>query len=80
MITNFKIELDGIDFEFITMNRVRLHLYQVYVLHEGSKCRFHLQLEEDGKFHIADRPACPPAYYHLEDTMSEAILKLGKVA
>lgn len=79
-ITNFKINLDGMDFEFITMNRVRLHLYQVYVLHQDSKIRFHMQLEEDGRFHIADRPVCPADYHHLEDTMNEAILKLGKVA
>ena len=80
MITNFNIELDGVNFEFVTMNRVRLHLYQVYVLHDGKKIRFHMQLEADGKFRVADKPACPTSYHHLEDTMSDAILKLGIVA
>jgi hypothetical protein len=32
MTTNFKIDLSGAYFEFITMNRVKLQLFQVYVL------------------------------------------------
>ena len=66
MITNFNIELDAVNFEFVTMNRVRLHLYQVYVLHDGKKLRFQMQLEKDEKFHIADKPGWPDSYHHLE--------------
>jgi hypothetical protein len=79
MIQNFTIELDGAVFEFITMNRVRLQLYQVYVNHEGKRARFHTQIEEGGGFHIKDKIACPEVYHSLEVAMSDAIKKLGEV-
>jgi len=59
MIENFNIELDGANFEFNTMNRVRLLLYQVYVIYEGKRIRFHMEIEEDANFHIKDKAACP---------------------
>jgi hypothetical protein len=77
MITNFNIEFDGAAFEFVTMNRVRLHLYQVYVDHEGKQKRFHMQLNKEGAFSIVDKIACPEVYLPLESTFSDAILKLG---
>jgi len=79
MITNFTIELSEGTFEFITMNRVKLQLYQVYVQHEGKKKRFHMQLNEGGTFYVTDKPVCPAIYHPLESTLSDAILKLGKV-
>jgi hypothetical protein len=79
MITNFDIDFDGARFEFITMNRVRLHLYMVYVMHEGKKRRFHMQLNE-GAFYITDKVSCPEVFLHLESTMSDAILKIGPTA
>ncbi|WP_428331391.1 hypothetical protein [Mucilaginibacter sp.] len=79
MTKNFKIDFEGAEFEFISMNRVRLQLYQVYVNDGAARKRFHMQINEEGKFYIADKPACPPAFLPLEETLSEAILKLGLV-
>ncbi|WP_295676736.1 hypothetical protein [uncultured Mucilaginibacter sp.] len=79
MITNFTIDLSGATFEFFTMNRVNLQLFQVYVLHEGKKQRFHMQFNEAGAFYIANKQVCPEIYHGLESTFSDAILKLGKV-
>ena len=79
MITNFNIELNDAQFEFNTMNRVKLQLFQVYVLHEGKKKRFYMQLNEEGTFYITDKPSCPQIHHDLESTLSDAILKLGQV-
>lgn len=78
IIMNFNIELDGINFEFVTMNCVSLQ-YQVYVLHRDKRLCFHWQLEDHGKFRITDKPACPETYHHPADTRSDAILKPGKI-
>jgi hypothetical protein len=78
MTNNFKIDFDGAEFEFLTMNAVRLQLFMVYVIYEGKKQRFHMQLKEDGIFYITDKQSCPEIYHSLESTMSDAILKLGK--
>ena len=79
MTKNFTIDLDGADFEFITMNRVRLQLFQVYVNHESKRVRFHMEMEEDGNFHIKDKSACPLTFQSLESTMSDAIKSLGEI-
>jgi hypothetical protein len=79
MITNFTIDLSGATFEFITMNRVKLQLFQVYVVQGDKKKRFHMQINEAGAFYITDKPACPEIYYDLESTFSDAILKLGEI-
>ncbi|NHA03319.1 hypothetical protein G7092_05920 [Mucilaginibacter sp. HC2] len=79
MTTNFKIDFNDAEFEFISMNRVKLQLFQVYVLHEGKKQRFHMQVNEQGTFYITDMPVCPPIYRSLESTFNDAILKLGEV-
>lgn len=78
MTQNFNLELDGANFEFITMNRVRLQLYQVYVPFEGKRKRFHMEIENDGNFHIKDPSACPEIYRHLESSMSDAIKNYGE--
>ena len=79
MTTNFKIDLIEGSFEFITMNRVTLQLFQVYVMHENKRCRFHMQLNDSGVFYITNKQVCPEIFYGLESTLSDAILKLGKV-
>jgi hypothetical protein len=79
MITNFNIELSDAHFEFFTMNSVRLQLFQVYVMHEGKRKRFHMQVNDAGTFYITDKPSCPEIYHGLESTLSDAILKLGEV-
>jgi hypothetical protein len=79
MIVNFNIELDGTDFVFHTVNRIRLQLYQVYMNYEGKKCRFHMEIGDDGNFHITDKTVCPAVFLPLEATMSDAIKKLGEL-
>ncbi|MBB6107702.1 hypothetical protein SAMN05421821_101382 [Mucilaginibacter lappiensis] len=79
MTTNFKIDFDDAEFEFVSMNRVRLQLFQVYVLHEGKKQRFHMQINDQAAFYITDMQVCPEVYRSLENTLSDAILKLGEV-
>jgi len=78
MINNFKIDFEGAEFEFLTMHTIKLQLFQVYVMHEGQKKRFHMQRNEEGKFYITDKQACPEIYHHLENTLSDAILELGE--
>ncbi|MDB5116511.1 MAG: hypothetical protein JWQ79_2003 [Mucilaginibacter sp.] len=78
MIVNFTIELDGVNFRFLTMNRIRLNLYQVYVPHEGKERRFHMQANDEGEFKIIGEQVCPAEYLHLESTFNDAIHKLGQ--
>lgn len=77
MTQNFNIELDGINFRFLTMNRVQLQLFQVYVPHNGKTQRFHMQAQPDGVFKIVGNDVCPKEYLHLESTFNDAIQKLG---
>ncbi|NCD71702.1 hypothetical protein [Mucilaginibacter agri] len=77
MTNNFKIQLDDAEFEFYTMQIRKLLNFQVYVMAEGVKHRFHMQLSGD-TFVITDPTRCPQQYRHLESTMSDAILKLGQ--
>jgi hypothetical protein len=72
MITNFNIELSNTSFEFITMNRVWLQLYQVHVLNEGKKARFHMQINDKDHFVIVDKASCPDQFQNLETTFSDA--------
>lgn len=77
MTNNFKIQLDDAEFEFYTMQIRKLLNFQVYVVADGQKHRFHMQLSGE-KFVITDPSRCPQQYRHLEDTMSEAIFKLAQ--
>ena len=54
MVKNFDADFDGVTFHFNTLNRVRLDAFQVYVSYKDKKNRFHMQIAEDGKFHITD--------------------------
>lgn len=78
MINNFKIDFEGVEFEFKTMHIIKLQLFQVFLKHEGKRIRFHMQRNKEGQFYITDKQACPEIYYHLESTLSDAILKLGE--
>jgi hypothetical protein len=74
MISNFKAVVGEQEFTFHTMNSVRLQAFQVYVMHDGKKSRFHLQLNGQGVFFITDITACPEPYRGLETALSEAVL------
>jgi len=74
MITNFKKDIAGIEFEFNPMNILRLQLFQIYVMHEGKRERFHMQINDEGVFKITDQINCPEEYRTYEAALSEAIL------
>lgn len=76
MISNFVTEIEGVAFEFNTMNAERLQLFQVYVMDQGLKRRFHMQVnaEENNRFKFAIKDVCPEPYRHLEDAFHDAIL------
>ncbi|MVN23000.1 hypothetical protein [Mucilaginibacter arboris] len=57
------------------MNSERLQLYQVYVMYEGVKKRFHMQVNEENRFKIMDRAACPEFCLPLENALHDAILE-----
>ncbi len=78
MISHFTTTLAGTEFQFHTMNVKRLQLFQVYVLHEGKKLRFHLQRKGDGDFYITDKDHCPEPNRALEPEFSAAIFEYGK--
>ncbi len=75
---NFTLEEAGNTFQFITMNRRRIQLFQVYVNHENKKHRFHMQINDTtGDFHITDKTACPPNYHPSEKEFDYAIKNYG---
>lgn len=74
MIRNFNAQVGGVEFEFLTQHVIKLYGFQVYVMHEGQKKRFHMQVNEAGKFLITDPGACPEEYLSFEISLSEAIL------
>ena len=75
MNNRFIANVEGIQFEFATMNIRKLQLFQVYVLHEGKRLRFHMQIDSHGKFKITDREYCPTIFHPLEEALSQTILK-----
>jgi hypothetical protein len=74
MIKNFNAQVGGVEFEFLTQHVIKLHGFQVYVLHGGQKLRFHMQVNEAGNFYITDRNKCPEEYLEFETHLSDAIL------
>ncbi|RZK40425.1 MAG: hypothetical protein EOO61_06500 [Hymenobacter sp.] len=75
MVSSFVREIEGITFTFNSMNAERLQLYQVYVLDNEVKKRFHMQLNEENRFKIMDHAACPVFCFPLEDVLHDAILE-----
>ena len=78
MVGNFIKELNGVVFEFNTMNVNRLQLFQVYVNFEGKKQRFHMQRKDKGDFYITDMDKVPASFRQLEADLNSAILAYGK--
>ncbi|MDT3401298.1 hypothetical protein [Mucilaginibacter terrae] len=60
------------------MNIQRMHLFQVYVVHEGRKVRFHMQADPNGNFRITDPASCPEIYHRTEEQLNNAIRIYGK--
>jgi len=75
MILSFVKEIEGVTFTFNTMNAERLQLFQVYVMDGQVKKRFHMQVNEQNRFKIMDRPACPEFCFPFEDALHDAILE-----
>jgi len=80
MIRNFNTQVGGVEFEFMTQHVIKLHGFQVYVMHEAVKIRFHMQVNKKGNFLITDRNSCPAPYLEFEPYLSEAILNSQKKA
>lgn len=75
---NFTIEEDGNTFQFNSMNRRRIQLFQVYVNYEGQQKRFHMQINDStGDFYITDKIKCPELYHKCERVFSDAIKIYG---
>ena len=75
---NFKVEAEGAEFEFITMHAREVKLFQVYVMYEGKRRRFHMQLNQEGNFVITDPEHCPQEYLKAEELLSKAINIYGR--
>jgi hypothetical protein len=80
MIRNFNAQIGGVEFEFVTQHVVKLYGFQVYVVHDEQKVRFHMQINKEGSFYITDRNSCPEAYLPFEISLSDAILNSNKKA
>jgi hypothetical protein len=77
---NFEIEAEGTTFQFVSMNRRRIQLFQVYVMHDNQQARFHMQLNEDtGDFYITDKGQCPEIYLKAEEILGNAIKIYGRL-
>jgi hypothetical protein len=74
MIRSFNAQVGGVEFEFLTQHVIKLHGFQVYVMHDGQKRRFHMQVNAEGKFFITDPAACPKEYLPFEISFSDTIL------
>jgi hypothetical protein len=75
---NFKVEAEGAEFEFFTMNIKRLQAFQVYTVYHDERLRFHMQLnEETGDFYITDKAKCPIEFHQAEDLLNKAIKIYG---
>jgi hypothetical protein len=78
MISHFTATINDTEFRFHTVNVKRLQLFQVYVMHEGKKVRFHVQRKGEGEFYITDKEHCPEPYRGLEPEFNKAIFDYGK--
>ncbi|QQL49909.1 hypothetical protein [Mucilaginibacter ginkgonis] len=76
-LKNFKYEYAGVEFEFRTVNSIKLQLFQVYYIDEGLKKRFHMQVDQNGDFFIAIKANCPEVVLSGEQIFSEAIKTNG---
>lgn len=74
MITKFTKDVAGIEFEFNPMNILKLQLFQIYTVFEGSRHRFHMQITDEGVFKITDPVKCPEPYRTYEAALSDTIL------
>lgn len=80
MLKSFSAEVEGVQFDFNTMNIQRPQLFQVYAEHEGQRVRFHMQINDEGVFRIALKDACPEPFQPLEPLLSATILQHAQEA
>jgi len=71
----FNIEQHQVEFEFNPMNAKEQQLYQVYFMYGPRRVRFHMQINEEGRFVITDKNKCPEKCSALESEFSQAILE-----
>jgi hypothetical protein len=75
---NFKVEAEGAEFEFVSMHAREVKLFQVYVMNNGVRHRFHMQITEAGDFKMTDKDKCPEQYQQAEPLLSKAIMIYGR--
>ncbi len=68
---NFKVEAEGAEFEFISMHVREVRLFQVYVVYEGKRQRFHMQRDEEEEFYITNKNHCPVEYHKAEELLNK---------
>jgi len=74
---NFKVEAEGAEFEFISMHVREAKAFQVYVMYDDVKRRFHMQRNDEGEFYITNHDHCPSVYHKAEELLSKAIKIYG---
>ncbi|OOQ60353.1 hypothetical protein BC343_25355 [Mucilaginibacter pedocola] len=76
---NFVLEVEGTTFQFISMNRRRVQLFQVHGVVDDKAIRFHMQINEaSGDLKITEPSQCPEQYRGAEKLFSDAIKIHGK--
>lgn len=74
MATQFNINIGGIDFNILSMNAYQPKLFQVWVVIDNQRKRFHLKQSEEGNLVFAMRDDCPAELLALEDEIASEIL------
>lgn len=73
MESHFNIEIANTSFELISMNVKRPQLFQVYVIYQGQKRRFHMKEDGNGNFVFAMPDDCPADILQHEAELSARI-------
>lgn len=69
----FKLSIADTDFEVHSINVKAPSLFQIYVVYQGKRMRYHLHLNTDGSFEFALRENVPPAILDFESRLSDGI-------
>ncbi len=73
-ISAFDIKVDNVEFHISPLHWYKPISFQVYVMHDGQKRRFHLSLKEE-QYVMDDPHNCPADYLKYSEDLSIAILE-----
>lgn len=74
MATQFNIKVGGIDFNILSMNAYQPKLFQVWVVIENQRKRFHLKQSEEGNLVFAMREDCPAELLAMENEIAAEVI------